>query len=285
MPAGNELIEAMAELAIDAEQLGRHPGTDLLAVSFSANDYVGHAKGPDSPEVHDISVATDRLLGKLLDYLDSRLGAGSTLLVLSADHGVTPVPEVNRARKMPGGRIWQKDVLGAVQEALAAKFGAGNWVVGSAGGVAYLNYDLIARNKLDPAVVEDIGAEALRRMPHIFRVYTRSEIMTGRVQEDHISRDTSNGFLWKRSGDIFPVPDPYYYIDDGKEHNATSHQAPFNYDTHVPIIFMGSTIKPGKYNAPVAVYDIAPTLAALLEIEEPSGSTGRILREMWREIW
>ena len=78
--------------------MGRHDGPDLLAVSFSANDYVGHAKGPDSPEVREISIATDRLLGKLLDYIDSQIGAGNTLFVLTADHGVTPVPEVNLAR-------------------------------------------------------------------------------------------------------------------------------------------------------------------------------------------
>jgi predicted AlkP superfamily pyrophosphatase or phosphodiesterase len=116
LPAGNELIEAMAERAIDAEQLGKHPGIDVLAVSFSANDYVGHAKGPDSPEVREISIATDRLLGKLLDYVDSQIGAGNMLFVMTADHGVTPIPEVNLARKMPGGRIWEKDILGAVQK-------------------------------------------------------------------------------------------------------------------------------------------------------------------------
>src|SRR5260370_26122691 len=101
-------------------------------------------------------------------------------------------------------------------------------------------------------------------MPHSFRVYTRSQIVAGNVQEDHVSRDMGNGFLGKRSGDIFPVPDPYYYIDDAKEHNATSHQTPFNYDTHVPIIFMGSIIKPGKYNPPAAPYYIAPTLHSTL---------------------
>jgi arylsulfatase A-like enzyme len=149
--------------------------------------------------------------------------------------------------------------------------------VGHAGPAPYLNHDLIARKKLDPAAVEHAGAEALRKTPHIFRVYTRSQIVSSHFQEDHISRYMRNSFFWKRSGDIFPVPEPYYYIDDGKEHNATSHQTPFNYDTHVPIVFMGAAIKPGKYNAPVSVYDIAHTLAAILEIEEPSGSMGRIL--------
>lgn len=279
-PFGNELIEAMAERAIVAEQLGKHPGTDILVVSFSANDYVGHAQGPDSPQVHDISVQTDRILGKLLDYVDSQVGADNVLFAMTADHGVAPVPEVNRARRMPGGRIAAKDIYGAVQNALAAQFGAGKWIVGSSSPVIYLNYDLIAEKKLDRAVVESAGAEALRKLPHIFRVYTRTDLMGGHVPADHVSRDLTNGFFWKRSGDIFPVPEAYYFVAESSEGHGTSHGAPFNYDTHVPVIFMGSMIKPGRYNARIAVNDIAPTLAAILEVDEPSGSVGRVLSEI-----
>lgn len=281
-PFGNELIEAMAERAITEEQLGQHPGTDILTVSFSSNDYVGHAMGPDSPQVHDISVQTDRILGKLLEFVDAKVGQGNFLFVMTADHGVTPVPEVNQARKMPGGRLAEKDLLGAVQEALNTKFGKGDWIVGHEGPVPYLNYHLIEEKKLDPAVVEEEGAEALRKVPHIFRVYTRAEVMGGRVAEDYVTRDVRNGFFWKRSGDLFPVPEAYYFVAEGAQSRGTSHGTPFNYDTHVPIIFMGAMIKPGKYNAPVAVNDIAPTLAAILEVEEPSGSVGRVLSEMFR---
>lgn len=279
-PFGNELIESMAERAMVAEKLGKHPGTDILAVSFSANDYVGHALGPDSPEVHDISVQTDRILGKLLNFIDAQLGVGNFLFVMTADHGVAPVPEVNRARKMPGGRIPAKDIFDAVQNELAAKFGPGKWIAGKSGPVVYLNYDLIAQKKLDRTVVEEAGAEALRKVPHIFRVYTRSDIMAGHVPEDHVSRDIRNGFFWKRSGDIFPVPEDFYFVDEGGTGRGTSHGAPFTYDTHVPIIFMGTMIKPGRYNAHVAPNDIAPTLAAILEVEEPSGSVGRVLSEI-----
>ncbi len=259
-PFGNDVIEDMAEHAIAAENLGKHPGTDILTVSFSSNDYVGHALGPDSPEVRDISVLTDRILGKLLDYVDAQVGAGNVLFVMTADHGVTPVPEVNRARKMPGGRIVENDLLNTIQQSLVTQFGDGKWVVGHSGPVPYFNYDLIAEKKLDPAVVEETAAEALRHLPHIFRVYTRAEILTGRVPEDYVSRDLLNGFFWKRSGDIFIVPDAYYFIAASADGHGTSHGTPFNYDTHVPVIFMGTMIKPGKYNAPVAVNDIAPTL-------------------------
>ena len=277
-PFGNELIETMAERAMSAEQLGRHTGIDVLTVSFSSNDYVGHALGPDSPEVHDISVQTDRVLGKLLDYIDSQLGPGNFLFVMTADHGVSPVPEVNQARKMPGGRLSGKAIFGAIEEALTKKYGEGKWIVGASGPVPYLNHELIRERKLDEAEVERVAADALRALPHVFRVYTREQLLSGQVLEDYVSRDVRNGFYRQRSGDLFLIPEAYWFF--AEDPHGTSHGTPFNYDTHVPIIFMGSGVKPGRYHRAVAVNDIAPTLAALLEVEEPSGSVGRVLEEM-----
>ena len=98
-PFGNELLEEFAEKAIEQEQLGAHDGTDILALSLSSNDYVGHERGPDSPEVRDISVRTDQLLGKLLDFINTRIGQENVLVVFTADHGVAPVPKVNNDRK------------------------------------------------------------------------------------------------------------------------------------------------------------------------------------------
>src|SRR5712675_1628842 len=112
------MIEEFAERAIAGENLGRHSGVDVLAVSFSSNDYVGHAVGPDDPAVRDISLRTDRLLGKLLDYVDVQVGTGNTLVVLTADHGAAPVPEVNEARRMPGGRLSDVQLSQKISEAL-----------------------------------------------------------------------------------------------------------------------------------------------------------------------
>jgi predicted AlkP superfamily pyrophosphatase or phosphodiesterase len=276
-PWGNDMIEEFAERALVEEKMGQHTGTDVLAVSFSSNDYVGHALGPDAPEVRDVSIRTDRVLGKLFDLVEKEVGAGRTLVVLTADHGVSPVPEVNQARRMPGGRLSPVNLERAVDEALVSKYGAGKWVAATSGPSIYLNWELIQSKKLDPAAVQDTAAGAMRKQPHAFRVYTAEEIMNGRVPEDFVTQAIRNGFFRQRSPDVIFLADPFFLF----EATGTGHGTPFNYDTQVPVIFMGAGIKPGTYYQRAAVNDIAPTLAAILGLPSPSGSVGRILSEMF----
>jgi predicted AlkP superfamily pyrophosphatase or phosphodiesterase len=275
-PAGNEMIEEFAERAIDGENLGRHAGTDILAVSFSSNDYVGHAVGPDDPAIRDISIRTDILIGKLLDKLEERAGVGNVLVVLTADHGVAPVPEVNQARRMPGGRLSEARLTRRIRDALAKQFGPGDWLMPGPIAMPYLNLKLIDSHTLDRAEVERVAADAARGEPHIARVYTRAQLLKGEVQQDAISRAFSVGFFAPRSGDLFILPEPYYLF----EATGTGHGTPYDYDNHVPVIFLGPGIKPGTYAARIAATDIAPTLAAILGIETPTSSVGRVLTEI-----
>lgn len=277
-PWGNELIEDFAEHALTAEKLGQHTGTDVLAISFSANDYIGHAKGPDSPEVRDISIRTDRLLGKFFDYVDKGVGLSNVMFVMTADHGVATVPEVSEARHMNGGRLSEPLLMKAMEDALAARYGAGKWIVGKVGVVPWLNRELIESKKLNEAEVEKTAADAARKTPHVFRVYTREQLLAGQVQEDSVTAAIRNGLYSGRSGDIFVIQEPGYLYETA----GTSHGTPFNYDSHVPVIFMGPGIKPGHYYEKIAVNDIAPTLAAIVGVEQPDGSIGRVLQEMWQ---
>jgi hypothetical protein len=277
-PWGNEMIEDFAEHALTAEKLGHHSGTDILAVSFSSNDYVGHAMGPDSPEVRDMAIRTDRLFGKLFAAVDKSVGMDNVLFVMTADHGVAPVPEVNEARHMIGGRNSQPELLKTMSDALVAKYGPGEWIVGTAGPIPYLNTQLIETKNLNAAEVEQTAAAAARRMPHVFRVYTREQLLKGEVLDDYVSTAVRNGFYQKRSGDVIVIPEAFYIY----EKTGTSHGTPFGYDTHVPVIFMGPGIHAGHYYEKIAVNDIAPTLAAIVGVEEPSGSVGRVLQEMWQ---
>jgi predicted AlkP superfamily pyrophosphatase or phosphodiesterase len=277
-PWGNEMIEEFAERALVEENMGHHEGTDLLAVSFSSNDYVGHAVGPDSPEVRDISIRTDLLLGKLLEQANQRVGAENVVFVLTADHGVSPVPEVNQKRKMPGGRLSGAALSGVIQDALSKKYGPGKWLEASAGTTPYLNRALIESNKLNEADVEKTAADAVRGIPHIFRVYTADELQWGRVQGDLVSVLARNGYFRQRSGDLVILPEGYQLYDAA----GTTHGSAFNYDTHVPVIFMGPGIRAGHYYQKISVNDIAPTLAAIVGVEQPSGSVGRVLQELWQ---
>jgi predicted AlkP superfamily pyrophosphatase or phosphodiesterase len=275
-PWGNEMIEEFAERAIDGEDLGRHAGTDVLTVSFSSNDYVGHAVGPDDPAVRDISIRTDRLLGKLFTFAEQRVGTGNMLVIVTADHGVAPVPEVNAARKMPGDRLSEFELNQRMTNALTKRFGPGKWLLPGPVITPYLNLDLIHTRKLDPAEVERVAADAALTEKHIARAYTRHELLTGRVQQDTIGRAVSLGFNGSRSGDLYILQEPYCLF----EATGASHGTPYDYDTHVPVIFLGPGIKSGVYYGTVAVNDIAPTLAAILGVAQPSGSIGRVLSEM-----
>jgi len=276
-PFGNDLIEAFAERALAAEQLGTRESTDVLTVSFSSNDYVGHSYGPDSPEVHETALAVDRQMEKLILAVERQVGAGNYLVVFTADHGVAPLPEVNAERKMPGGRVDPAAIKAAVQGALTKKFGAGQWVAGMWGLGVYLNQGLAAQLNLDLAEVEREAARAIQALPHISRVYTLEQIAQGGGLNDAVSRKVANGYHLRRGPDVELIPDAYWMLGTGK---GTSHETPYSYDTHVPVIFMGAGIRAGQYHGSIAVNDIAPTLATMLEIETPSGSMGRVLTEI-----
>ena len=274
--AGNEMVEGLAEKAIEAESLGRRGVTDLLALGFSANDAVGHEYGPDSAEVHEISLATDRVLARLFRFLDERVGMDNVLVVFTADHGVAPVPETNNARRMPGGRLPAGVIRTAVQAALILRYGAGDWVSSTSDQAIYINRRLEVDKGLDPEDVERTAEQAVLALPHVFRVYTRGRLLRGQVGDDPVGRAVLHGFNQQRSPDLVVLLEPYWMLAA----RGTTHGSAFGYDNHVPIVFMGPGIRPGRYHMPVLVNDIAPTLAAILKIETPSGSAGRVLAEM-----
>ena len=274
-PFGNELVESFAERAVQAEKLGQRNVTDLLAVSFSANDYVGHAAGPDSPEVKEMSIQTDRVIGKLFSFLDAAVGMGNVLVIMTADHGVAPVPEVNAARRMPGGRMPQGVVRKAVEAALTDKYGAGQWMLSPSDTAFYFNQEIIRQRKLDAGEAERTAAEAARHIAHVFRVYTREMLLNGTV-DAQVGRRVMNGFYAPRGPDMYVLLEPYWLYGS----KGTTHSTTFSYDAHVPVIFMGPGIKAGRFDKQISVNDVAPTLATYLDIETPSGSVGRCLAEI-----
>jgi hypothetical protein len=277
-PYGNDILLALAFDVLAHERLGQRGVTDIMSVSFSSNDSVGHTNGPESPQVRDIAIRTDRIIGQLLDRVDKAVGLQHTIVALTADHGVAPVPETLQERGLPGGRMTNKDVFDPIQQALERQYGPGKWLMATAGSSPYLNYELIASLKLDPAVVRQTAATAVMAVPHVARVYTRDQLLRGEVARDRIGERVLRGFNAERSGDLEIILEPFWM----RAATGTTHGTPYNYDAHIPLILMGQRIRPGEYSGHVALNDLAPTLSALIEVEPPAGSSGRVLSEALR---
>jgi predicted AlkP superfamily pyrophosphatase or phosphodiesterase len=272
-PFGNDMLEAFTEEALKEEHLGRHSGTDVLTVSFSSNDLLGHAVGPDAPEVRDMCIQTDRVLGRLLRAVEAEAGAGNYVVVFTSDHGVAPKPEELTKRGIPAGRFSRTKVYQVSEAALTEKYGPGKWIVGSAELSPYLDHELLRERHAVLAEAEETAAGAVRKLPYIFRVYTSAQLEHENLAGDPIGVLMQRGYYRGRAADLFIVQKPYWLASK----DGTSHGTPFSYDTHVPVIFLGRGIRPGRYDENARTADIAPTLAALLGVNTPSGSVGRIL--------
>jgi predicted AlkP superfamily pyrophosphatase or phosphodiesterase len=280
-PFANDVLLELAKRAIEGEQLGRDEFPDLLALSLSTNDLVGHFFGPYSQEVADLTVRTDQIVASLLAYLDSRFG-GTYVLALTADHGVAPLPEEAARAKLGGRRIDPAAVRQAIEEALSARFGEGPWIEPKAlpllsNGFVYLHREAINRKHLDPADVERAAGEAALKVSGLARYYTRTHLLAGRSGDDPVSRRVARSFHPARSPDVILVPEPFAFISSGR--TGTTHGSPYSYDTHVPLILFGRGIASGIFSSACTPADLAPTLAAVLRIEVPANATGRVLQE------
>lgn len=277
-PAGNELVLAMAKAALEHEQLGRRGVTDVLTVSFSSNDSVGHTYGPDSPEVRDITRQTDRQLEELLAEVERRVGLARTLVAFTTDHGVAPTPEAAAALRIPSGRFKLPALTAAIDAALDARFGEGTWIERASLPHVYLDHAVLTSRGIDASAVRAVAAEAAGRVAHVARVYTRDAVLSGQVPDDLISQRVTRGYHRDRSGDLHVVLEPFWMAAG----TGSTHGTPYSYDAHIPLIIMGPGVEPGQYHQRVALNDLAPTLAVLLGVEPPSGSQGRVLAEALR---
>jgi predicted AlkP superfamily pyrophosphatase or phosphodiesterase len=274
-PFAAEYLADFAKAAIEAESLGSDEFPDLLSVSFSSPDLAGHYYGPDSQEVVDTFVRLDRVVADLLNYLDRRVGLANTIVAVSGDHGVAPVPEHMQLLGFDASRISGRKITDTVSTALKQRFGDGKWVLGFVSEQIYLDHKLIAERKLDVREVEQAAGQAALNVPGVVDFFTRTQIVEGRMPGGAVARRVVNGFNRSRSGDVCLVVKPFSFVAEGNL--ATTHGSPYNYDTHVPIILFGVGVRPGRYYTECAPTDIAPTLAALLGIEPPPNRIGRVL--------
>jgi predicted AlkP superfamily pyrophosphatase or phosphodiesterase len=276
-PFASQYLAEFGKAAVDAESLGADDFPDLFSISFSAPDLTGHYYGPDSQEVLDSFVRLDRVIADLLAFIDKRVGLSNTIIAVTGDHGVAPVPEYMQSKGYDAGRVAGRDITDAVNKALGARFGEGKWVLNLSNDQLYLDQKLILEKKVDPAEAERVAGEAALGVPGLVNYFTRTQIVEGRVPAGPVARRVVNGFNRQRSGDVWLITRPLWFISEGTL--PTTHGSAYGYDTHVPVILAGAGIKPGRYNGECSPSDIAPTLAALLGVEPPSNRTGRVLAE------
>jgi len=298
-PFSNDILVSFAQEAIVKEQLGQDDDTDVLTVSFSANVYVGHRYGPYSQEVMDVTLRVDRQIAALLDFVDARVGLSNTVVALTADHGVSPIPEHAAILGLGGARLNTADLFAAVKKALTAKYNpqgkspdpSADYLLKYSEGATmreyfingnlYFNYDALRRDSVNVEEVSQVIVAAALTVPGVARCFSRTQLLRGATSiTDPIERRVLHGFSPARSGDVVVVPEPFKYLGDTI---TATHGSPYSYDTHVPMIIMGTGVKPGQYLEAATPADIAPTLSALLRITPPSNAMGRVLIEALRK--
>ncbi|MCY7351611.1 MAG: alkaline phosphatase family protein [Cytophagaceae bacterium] len=277
-PFGNTMTKEIALAAIRNEQLGKGADTDFLAVSFSSTDYAGHAFGPNSVEVQDVYLRLDRDLAEMLTFLDGWVGKDNYLVFLTADHGVVDVPEFAQSKKLPGGRYNLSKALTDVEVALKAAFGEGDFIEATTNYQLHLNDALLKEKKLTVNQIYDVVKTTLLPQPGIAAIVNLHELGNAPIESSQVER-LRNGYHPKRSGDIFIGMAPGWLSGSGYS-TGTSHSTFYKYDTHVPCVWYGWKVPVGFTVAPTNVSDIAPTLASMLDILEPSGSVGEPIRPL-----
>lgn len=278
-PYGAKILAGFATQAMLNEDLGRRGTTDLLCVSFSSTDYVGHAYGPDSHEVLEMAVAMDKILMGFFTFVDSTVGLGHCLIAFTSDHGVAPIPEYIQAHS-PGvdaGRVPEGYVHQAAEGILDRAYGDsgdGTWVEAVIDHNIYLRLPALLSRSISVNGAAQLLADSLRHVSHI--AGTWNLLSHGGKKKGKLSAMVFRDYYPGRSGEVFYTLKPLY-IEGGN--SGTTHGDPYRYNTHVPMILMGSGIHPGIYRRASSPADLVPTLAHLLGITMTGGSTGRILAE------
>jgi predicted AlkP superfamily pyrophosphatase or phosphodiesterase len=271
-PFMNQIELGFAAAAVRNERLSQGPETDILTLSLSVNDYIGHEFGPYSNEVADTTIRTDRYLAAFFDELDKLVGLDNVWITLSADHGVAPSPAYIQKHKLGIGMAQPAAIRSAAEKALTQAFGPGPWIEDEDEAYLFLNRDTLKKRNVLEAKAEEVAAEAALSQPDVAAAFTRTQLLTGALPNTPMARKVLNSFNSKRGGDVFVVLAPFAVPSSSA--SGTSHGTPWNYDSQVPLIFWGSAFKPGFYPNACQPTDLAATLAARLGLTQPSGSQG-----------
>jgi len=257
-PFADAYLGRFAAALVQSLQLGHHEGTDVLAVSFSAPDIIGHAFGPRSHEVQDTYARLDQTIGTLFDQLDAIVGKDEWVVGLTADHGVTPIPEQLVAEGKDAGRIDSAGIVDAIEQVLRPALGEGRHVAAISANDIYFEPGVYASIRTSTTLAGAVIA-AIAARPGIQRVFRSHAVRGGGQSRDPLLRAAALSYFPGRGGDLIIAARPGWMISsDGTTHGSATAD-----DQRVPIMFLGRGVKPGRYQQAASPADLAPTLAAL----------------------
>jgi predicted AlkP superfamily pyrophosphatase or phosphodiesterase len=263
-PFADAFLGRFAAALVEGFQLGRHDTPDVLAVSFSSPDIVGHGFGPDSQEIQDMYAHLDETLGTLFDRLDSTVGRGQWVAALSADHGVSALPETLARAGVDSGRVSSTAVVNAIEDALRPRFGTGHHVAALTGNDVYFAPGIYDTLESSPGLLASV-IDAITAVPGVARVLKNYEVRGRENAGDPLVRAAAFSYFNGRSGDLLIVPKPHWIINTSGTTHGTANQE----DQRVPILLFGRGIKPGRYDQAASPADVAPTLATLCGVSLP----------------
>lgn len=277
-PFGNTLTTEFAKASITNEKLGADSITDILAISYSSTDYVGHSFGPNSIETEDTYLRLDAELADLLDFLDKNVGKDQYLIFLTADHGAAHVPAFLKDNKIPSGNLVVASLVDTLNQRLKETFGASDLVINILNQQVFLNIPLIESNaKLNLANIKTWIVNYLLKLEAVDNAFVMDELKNSTFNSFQKNMIV-NGFYPKRSGQIYVQLKPQWL--EGFEKGGTTHGLWNPYDAHIPLLWYGWKVKQGTTFRNISMIDIAPTLAAMLKIQVPNGSVGEVITEL-----
>lgn len=275
-PFADAYVGRMAQALVTSMQLGKGARTDFLGISFSSPDMVGHKFGPRSQEIQDIYARLDQVVGSLLDHLDREVGAGNYVVALSADHGVSEIPEQLRSTGNDAGRLSSRGTLDTVQRVATEQLGTADYVARVNTNDVYFKPGMYAKLSQSPGALKAV-IDALSERSGVQRVFTREELAAGASSTDPLLRAAALSYVPERGGDLVIAPKAGWMATS----DATTHGSANPDDQRVPIVLFGAAFKSGRFAEAASPADIAPTLATLVGVSLPHAE-GRVLREALR---
>lgn len=274
-PFGNSLVTDFALAALKGENLGTDADADVLMISYSSTDYIGHAFGINAKELQDTYVRLDLDLARLFAALDKQVGKGQYTVFLSSDHGVAHVPQYLMDNKIPAGYSKKKDFENKIKKHLASFFGTDALIRNISNNEIFLDYDALAAKSLDPKQIKSSLVSFITSFEGIAAAYD-TEVLLKMNENNPLIERLQRGHHPKRSGDIVYTLQPSFtsYREKGSTHGSA-----YTYDTHVPFMLFGEGVKKGSTYERTNITDIAPTICAILGISNPTGTIGNPVGE------